>query len=132
MKRLLFAVLVLTLLFTGCTAFDRTEVSRLEIVAAYESAGYAVWTDSYDEKLESGAVAYVQANHPDGNYIYFTFFETNEEAKAYEKDLDHPFMKGFFSIIFGDPSWERMDTYGCIVVSYDDPKLFSPFKELLS
>lgn len=131
MKKIFALLLAAVLLLSGCSSRYRTDVTREEIVAAYEAAGYNVWTDTYDEKLESGAIAYVQANHPDGDYIYFSFFETEEDAKAYEKDLDHPVMKGLFSIIFGDPSWERMETYGCIVVEYDEPDFFEPFEKLL-
>lgn len=102
-----------------------------EIITAYKAEGYNVSSSTYDEKLDNGPIAYVQADHPDGDYIYFVFFETEKEAEVYEKELDHPVMKGFFSTLFGDPSWERMETYGCVVVSYDDPELFKPFEELL-
>jgi hypothetical protein len=132
MKKFLALLLVTAVLFSGCSSQYHTDVTREEIVAAYETAGYNVWTNTYENKLETGAIAYVQANHPDGDYIYFTFFESEEDAKAYEIELDHPVMKGLFSVIFGDPSWERLETYGCIVVSYTNPDFFDPFEELLT
>ena len=70
--RILIAFLLLiVLLLPGCSS-HRTDITREEIVAAYEAAGYSVWTDTYDEKLDHGEIAYVQANHPDGDYIYFS------------------------------------------------------------
>ena len=131
MKRIFLVVIVLALLLTGCMPRYQPEVSREEIVAAYESAGYGVWSDTYDETLDYGEIAYVQANHPDGDYIYFSFFETEEDAKAYKEEFYHPFMMGLFSIIFGEPSWQRWGVYGCIVVQYDDPELLTPFEHLV-
>ena len=131
MKRVLIVVLSFALLFGGCAPQYRTDVTREEIVAAYQAAGYSVWTDTYDEKLEHGEIAYVQANHPDGDYIYFSFFESEEEAKAYKDEYHHPIAMGLFSIIYGDPSWVRCKVYGCIVVEYDEPAFFEPFEELI-
>lgn len=131
MKRLITLVLVLILLvLPGCTP-ARTDITCEEIVSSYEEAGYSVWTDVYDEKLDHGQIAYVQANHPDGNYIYFSIFETAEEAKAYKKELYHPMMMGLFSVIFGDPSWPRWEVHGNIVVEYDEPEFYKIFEKLL-
>lgn len=130
MKRLLTVALLCILLLCAC-APTRVNITREDIVAAYEAAGYEVWTRVYDEKMDTGSIAYVQADHPDGGYIYFSFFETEEEAKAYEKEYDHPIMKGLFSIIYGDPMWVRMETYGCIVVEYWIPEHFAPFEALI-
>lgn len=132
MKRASVFFLSTCLLLSLCSCKQyRTDVTRDEIVSAYRAAGYEVWTDTYDEDMDSGIIAYVQANHKNGDYIHFAIFENAEDAKSYEKDLDHPVMKGLFSVIFGDPSWERMETYGCIVVSYRDPEFFEPFAALL-
>ena len=128
--RILIAFLLLiVLLLHGCSSY-RTDITREEIVAAYEAAGYSVWTDTYDEKLDHGEIAYVQANHPDGDYIYFSIFETNEEAEAYKSEFYHPVMMGLFAVIFGDPSWPHWEVYGCIVAQYDDPAFFEVFEEL--
>lgn len=131
MKRLIIALLVLTVLLVSCAPRYRTDITREEIVAAYEEAGYSVWTDVYDEKLDYGEIAYVQANHPDGDYIFFSIFETEEDAQNYKRQFHHPIMMGLFSVIFGDPSWQRWKVYGCIVVQYDEPAFFEPFEELL-
>ena len=123
-------LLLISLLLSGCTA-KHTEVTQEEVIAAYESAGYVVWSHTYDAEMDSGIIAYVQADDPDGDYIHFAFFKNEEDAKDYKKDLDHPVMKGLFSIIYGDPMWERMETYGSIVVTYWEPEFFKPFEELL-
>ena len=132
MKRMLSIVLCGLLLFgiSGCGAVE-ADISREEIILVYETAGYQVSSKMYEEKLENGSIAYVQADHPNGDYIYFTFFENNADAKAYEKNMDHPLMKFFFSAISGDACWERLKTYGCVVVTYSDPALFQPFEDLM-
>ena len=130
MKRLIVVFLICVLLLCGCSP-AQVDITREDIIAAYEAADYSVWSDVYDEKMEHGSIAYIQANHPDGDYIYFTFFETEEEAKAYEKELDHPITKGLFSLIYGKPMWVRMETYGCLVVEYWIPEYMEPFESLL-
>ena len=126
-------VLLLTMMFllSGCSARHRTDISREEIVSAYEAAGYSVWIEAYEEKLEHGEIGYIQANHPDGDYIYFTIFESEEAAKAYKEEFYHPGAMGLFSVIYGDPSWPRWEVYGNIVIQYDEPNFFEPFAELL-
>lgn len=131
MKRFLCFIFALFLLISGCSSRERTDITREEIVAAYEAAGYSVWSEVYDEKLDEGEVASIQANHSDGNYIYFSIFETEDEAKAYKEEYYHPFTMWLFSVIYGKSLWPRWEVYGCVVVQYDDPDLFDPFRELL-
>lgn len=132
MKRLMRWMLIVSMLHSicGCTQ-RRTDISREEIVAAYEAAGYRVSSKLCDETLEHGQVGYIQANHPDGDYIYFAIFESEEAAKAFKEEFYHPGMMGLFSAIFGDPSWQRWEVYGCIVVQYDDTEFMKPFDNLL-
>lgn len=123
-------IFALFLFISGCSV-TRTDITQEEIVAAYEEAGYEVWSRAYDEKLDHGEIAYVQADHPDGDYIYFSIFENEKDAKAYKEEYYHPVMMGLFSVIFGEPSWQRWEVYGCILVQYDDSDFFDPFRELL-
>ena len=132
MKQLIRWMLIVSMLLSICgCARRRTDISLEEIVAAYEAAGYRVSSKLYDETLEHGQIGYVQADHPDGDYIYFAIFENKEAAKAYKKEFYHPAMLGLFSAIFGDPSWQRWEVYGNIVVQYDKPKFMKPVKDLL-
>ncbi len=131
MKRLSIILIALVLLLAGCAPQYRTDITREEIVAAYEAAGYSVTSRVYDEKLDYGEIAYIQANHPDGDYIYFSIFETEKEAKAYKEEFYHPVMMGLFSVIYGRPSWPRWEVYGNIVVEYDQPDYFAVFEDLL-
>ena len=131
MKRFSALLFTLLLLLSGCSSKVRTDVTPDEIVAVYEAAGYTVWSEMYDEKLDYGEIGYIQANHPDGDYIYFSIFESEEDAESYKKEFYHPGMLGLFSVIFGDPSWMRSEVYGCIVVEYDNPVLYEPLEELL-
>lgn len=61
---------------------------------------------------------------------YFTFFENQEDAEAYKKAFHHPVMKGLFSAIFGEPSWTRMEVYGCLVVEYREKEFLDVFQAL--
>ena len=131
MKKVFAILLTAVLLFSGCSSQYRTDVTMEEIVAAYEAAGYSVWSEIYDEKLEDGQIGAIQANHPDGDYIYFSIFETEEEAKACKEEYYHPVMMGLFSIIYGDPSWPRWIVYGNMIVQYDEPEFMEPFLELM-
>ena len=134
MKRIAVYALIFLLILSlcGCGSRYRTDITMDEIVDAYQKAGYGTYSGVYDEKLEHGAIAYIQANHSSGDYIYFEFFETEEEAKACEEANDHPIVKGLFSVIYGEPAWVRMETYGCIVVEYWNTDLFEPFEKLLN
>ena len=133
MKKLLavFLTLALLLSFAACEPQYGTDVTREEIIAAYKASGYSVSSQIYGEKLEHGVIGYIRADHPDGEYIYFSIFETEADAQAYKDEFYHPAAKGLLSVIFGDPSWQRWEVYGCIVAQYGDPGYMEPFKELL-
>lgn len=133
MKRVLAAFFLIVLLLTGCTPRYRTDITREEVVAAYEAAGYSVWSRVYDEKLDYGEIAYVQANHPNGDYIYFSIFESEDAAKAYKNEFYHPVMMSLFLGIFsGELYVPRWKVYGCIVVQYEEPEFFKVFESLLN
>ena len=131
MKRLFAVAIVAALLLAGCAVKYRTDITHEEIVTAYEEAGYEVSSKIYDDKLDYGQIGYVQADHPDGDYIYFYIFETEKEAKAYKEEFHHPVMTGLFSVIYGQPSWQRMEVYGCVLVEYDQPEHASIFEQLV-
>ena len=131
MKRLSIILIALVLLLAGCAPQYRTDITREEIVAAYEAAGYSVSSRVYDKKLDHGEIAYIQANHPNGDYIFFSIFETEKEAQAYKAEYYHPVVMSLFSVIYGRPSWPRWGVYGCIVVEYDQPEYFGVFEDLL-
>ena len=123
--------LLIILLFNGCAATDK-DVTREEIIAAYEEAGYEVWSRDYEEPGEYGIIGYVRADHPSGDYIYFSVFATPEQAEDYKRELYHPTAMGLFLSIFAGevyvPKWE---VYGCFVVQYENPVFFAVFQNLL-
>lgn len=129
MKKLICILLALIML-TGCSA-NRTDITAEEIIAAYESAGYCVSSGTYDETLDHGQTGYIQADHPDGGYIYFSIYESEAAAKAAKDELYHPGMTAFFSMIFGDPSWLRWEVHGNIIVEYDQAEFYDVFEMLL-
>ena len=133
MKRLILVLLIFALLFSGC-ALRKTDVTVDEIVQAYRDADYSVWHRYYDEKLDHGGIGYIQANHPDGDYIYFAIFETAEEAQAYKNEYYHPYAIFVAGLIYGETFWPISEVYGNIVVEYNyfHSELVQPFNELVS
>ena len=119
------------MLLGGCSA-PRPDITREEILQAYEEAGYEVWSRVYDEPMEYGLMGYIKAQHPDGDYIYFSVFETPEQAEAYKREFYHPAALGLFLSVFAGeayvPKWE---VYGCFVVQYENPVFFAVFQNLL-
>ena len=122
--------LLIILLFNGCAA-TRMDITREQIIAAYEEAGYSVWSRDYEEPPQHGQIGYIRADHPDGDYIYFAIFETPEQARAYYQELYHPMAMGLFLSIFAGeiyvPKWE---VYGPFVVQYENPAFYEVFQEL--
>ena len=132
MKRVLAILLATVFLLSGCSILDVCpSVSLEDIASVYSEAGYSVWTDVYDEPLEDGQIASIQADHPDGDYIYFSFFSTNEDARACKAEYYHPVAMLLFSAIYGDPSWVRWVVYDNVIIQYDEPNFFVPFIELI-
>ena len=129
MKRLIVMILSF-LLLSGCSA-RRNDATLEEIIAAYKDAGFAVSSGMYDEPLEQGQIGYIQADHPKGDYIYFAIYESEAAAKEAREELYHPGVMGFFSILYGDPSWQRWEVYNNIVIEYDEPEFYDIFEELL-
>ena len=132
MKRLLCFIMtaVLLLCLCGCSVIS-TDITMDEIVSAYEAAGYQVSSGYYDEKTEWGVIGYIRADHPNGDYIYFSIFDNEENAQAYKDELYHPGVMGMFSFIFGDAKWMRWEVYGKIVVEYSNSETCKPFEMLL-
>ena len=132
MKR--FVILLLSfavVMLVGC-ACTYNDPSFDEIVTAYQEAGYSVWSDVYEKPHEFGITGYIQANHPNGDYIYFTFFETTQMAESYKNEYYHPVMMGLFLSIYAQdiyiPKWQ---VHGNIVAQYENPAFYEVFENLL-
>ena len=129
MKRIVPILLIVALLLCGCATTYTTDATSEDIVAVYEAAGYTVYSRNFDEATDDGIIGYVQADHANGEYIYFAIFESESAAKAYVKTMDKPFWKDLFSV--EESSAETIDSYGCIVASYLNENHFYPFQGLL-
>lgn len=91
MKQLIRWMLIVSMLLSICgCARRRTDISLEEIVAAYDAAGYDVSSGLYDETLEYGQIGYVQAEHPDGNYIYFPFLKARTLPRLTKRNSTIP------------------------------------------
>ena len=130
--KLLCLVLVASMLLCSCAGDSATAtVTKDEIIQAYEEAGYLVSTGMYDSDLDDGAIGYIKAEHPNGDYIYFTIYETVEAAQNYKDAYYHPVMLGFFSVIFGEPGWLRCHVHGDMVIEYIKANVYDIFENLL-
>ena len=130
-RKLIAIFLPLILLLNGC-ASSHKDITREEIVHAYQEADYEVWFRDYDEPMEYGQIGYIRADHPDGDYIYFSVFETEDQAKDYEQEYYHPIAMGLFlSIYAGEIHIPKWDVYGCYVAQYKNPAYFDVFQELI-
>ena len=128
--KIICLVMTLIVILSGCSV-STPMVTKDEIIQAYEQAGYKVSAGMYDSTLEHGITGYIKAEQPNGDYIYFSIFESAEEAQAYKDASYHPGILGLFSAIYGDPSWVRWQVYGDMVIEYDQPEFYDIFENLL-
>ena len=132
MKKLGVFLLVIIVIFAGCSPDKHYEITSDDIVEAYKKAGYTVWNSDYDRPGEFGEIAYIKAEQSNGDYIYFQFFESEEAAKEYKNEYYHPVMTSLFAAIYsGNFHYPRWELYGHIVAQYDNPDLIKPMEELL-
>ena len=131
MRKLTVILTVAALMLCGCAPGEAQSVSMEEIARAYEDAGYQVSCKYYDQPYEDGAIGYLQADAEDGEYIYFRFFDNEEDAQAYTDTMDHPGILFGFSVLFGDATWQTVKTCGTISITYFDSEDYKPFEMLL-
>ena len=125
------AIALVGVMLFGCAEREPRQISMEEIAEVYESAGYTVSCKQYDQPMEDGATGYLQADAADGEYIYFRFFENEAAAQIYEDEMDHPGILYGFSVLFGDPTWQTVKTYGNISITYFDSEDYGPFEKIL-
>ena len=131
MKRVIGSICLVLLIVTsmvGCNGNDTHNViSCTDVIAAYEEAGYTVWHNEY---TEGDFLCHVNADSPDGDTIYFTFFASADEAQLYEKDVQWNFLLWTYSLVNGDPIWVHTETYDTIVIQYENADTYAPFRDL--
>ncbi len=131
MKRLFAVLLVVSMLTLGaCGSARKTTPPTCQVlIAAYEEAGYHVFhceTGDYDWDC------YVQIWKDDEyDAVYFHFFSTEEEAKAYDDEREYNILIYLFSVIYGDPQWLYTETCGNIEYEYTNEDLLEPFEKLI-
>lgn len=131
MKKWLYILCVFALLITmfpGCTSDDTHNViSCADVISAYEEAGYAV---CHNEYTEGDFLCMVNAENADGDTIYFTFFDSADEAEQYAEAGRWNVLLWLYSLVNGDPIWVNTEVYDAIVIQYENADLYAPFKEL--
>ena len=118
------------LLMSGCGSNDSHNViSCTDVVTAYEEAGYEVWHKEYAEE-ERDYSCEVVAEDADGDAIYFTFFESADEAEQHAKDSQWNLLLWTYFLISGDPTWVYTETYNTIAIQYENAEMYAPFCDL--
>lgn len=132
--RLISIILLACVLFVSLASCKNGEIKDItpeEVALAYEEAGYDVWHSEEDDDPIEGQIYTVRATHENGDYIFFHFFDSVENAEAYADTREYNVFVWLFSVIYGDSSWLNTETYGNIEIEYDNKDLYKPFKELI-
>lgn len=127
-------ILLTCVLFTtlaSCKSGETKDITPEEVISAYEEAGYEVWSQEEDDYPIEGERYTVKATHENGDYIFFHFFDSVENAEAYAEEREYNILLWLFSAIYGDPSWLSTETHGNIEIEYDNKDLYEPFGELI-
>ncbi len=129
MKRLLPLLLaaLLVLSMAGCQKTPKT-LSCQQVIDAYEAAGYTVSHREYPEQ-EYGYACHVVIEDGEDR-ISFEFYDSVQEAEAAAQERQWNVLLYGFSIIFGEPTWLRTETYGSIEIEYTEPALYRIFQQL--
>ena len=134
MKRLLALTLCIVALLScaGCSGSHK-DISCQDVIDTYQKAGYQVFHKD-DPDSETGRVCYVRVDDQDSDeYIYFEFYDSEENAKAYADQRQWNVVLWLFSAIYSDPQWLVTETYGNIEYEYrSGSDLIDPFNELVS
>lgn len=131
MKRVLVSVCAALLILTmaaGCNSNDSHNViSCADVISAYVEAGYEVWHNEY---TEGDFLCLVNAENADGDSIYFTFFDSADEAEQYAEETQWNVLLWLYSLVNGDPIWVHTEAYDTIAIQYENADLYTPFQEL--
>lgn len=123
---------VLFVSLASCKNGEINDITPEEVALVYEEAGYDVWCSEEDGDPVEGEKRYtVRATHENGDYIFFHFFDSAEDAEAYADTREYNVLVWLFSAIYGDLSWLSTETYGNIEIEYDNKDLYEPFEELI-
>lgn len=122
---------VTALWLAGCGQ-EVPAVSCGQLEEAYRNAGYQVLHK--EDPLESeNAICSVRAEDPQsGEYIYFFFFDTPEQAEKYAEEQEWNGVLWFYSAVIGEPYWVTAKAQGNMVLTYADSDLLAPYESLLS
>lgn len=135
MKKTIIAVSFVLVFFLmtsviGCSTASNREIDMSEIVNAYEFEDCEVWAASYEAR-EDGSIGFVKAQYDEYNYIYFEFFTDAKSAQESRDKSDHPIILFFFSLLEGRPTWQTVETYNNVCITYFDRRHYEPFSRLV-
>ena len=122
------SVLVQMTALVGCNgAEDHKTITCADVISAYEEAGYEVWHNEY---TEGDFLCLVNAENDDGDTIYFTFFNSADEAEQYAKDGRWNVLLWMYSWVNGDPIWVHTEAYDTIAIQYENADTYTPFEKM--
>ena len=137
MKKVISIILLLSFVLSLAACGGNTELKEIaceDIIKAYEDAGYYVTHGEHKNEADSPHLCYIRADltdEPDSDYIYFTTYFTEEQAKAAANADKYNLVIWFYASISGEDRWLNVATYGKIEYSYYNTKLIKPFESLI-
>jgi len=134
MKRFIALILTFVLFFfVGCNTAQTSgkDIVCTDVIAAYEGAGFEVWHNETTTEQYPWVCRVKAENLENGDYIYFHFFASHEQAVEYYDERKYNVLIWMFSVIFGEPSWLTVKVYNNIEIEFDKSYLYKPFKTLL-
>ncbi len=132
MKRITLALTCLPFLlasFASCAPKNEVAPTCKELIDAYEDAGFHVF---HCEEVNAPKTCYVKVWADDEyDYAFFYFFDSAEDAEAWDDEREYNVLIYLFSVIYGDPHWLFTETYGNIEYEYCNDDLMQPFYRLI-
>ena len=128
---MIFTLSMLIISLSGCQTPEKTNITCADVIRAYEEADYKVLhsespTGTYNEKC---SVQIIGKENYDN--VYFSFFETEEEAQAYAKEHQWNVVLWLYSVACWQPTWVTTKTYQNIEYEYCDSAMIKVFEEMI-
>lgn len=129
--RFLSALLICVFLLAGCGAKKSAvckDITCQDVIRAYSA--YEQYQVVHQEYTASEPLlCFVRVDAPDGDYAYFTFYDTPEHAQ--EDYRPYNMVTWLFALILGEARWLHTDIYQNICCESFDREMLTPFYDLL-
>lgn len=133
MRQLISILLILALaflLFSCTTEVEARDITCYEVASKYEASGYYV-EHMHREGESNYCNLNIKRNSAELDYIYFSFYSKEEDAKAATAENEYNIAVWMFALVLGESRWLNSRCYGKIHYTYYDDALVKPFETLI-